>query len=70
MGREAISSDRVTEACSSVEKVLVPVVLVCGASVASALLRVVLVVPLVDITNLLVKYETGPFSVKIGPVGL
>jgi hypothetical protein len=34
------------------------------------LLRVLLVVPLVDITNLLVKYETGPFSVKIGPVGL
>jgi dihydrofolate reductase len=66
MGREAISSARVAEACSSVEKVLVSVVLVCGASVARALLRLGLVTELVLMTNPL-KYETGPFSVKIGP---
>ena len=57
MGREAISSARFTEACNVDEKVLVPVVLVCGASVARALLRVLFEVPteLVLMTNLLAK---------------
>jgi hypothetical protein len=68
MGREAISSALVTEACSSVEKLLVSVVLVCGASVARALFNVP--TELVLMTNLLAKYKAGPFSVKIGPAGL
>jgi hypothetical protein len=56
MGRAAISSARLTEACRSDAKVLVPVVLVCGAIEAGrqgVLLRLVLMV------NLLAKTKLG-----------
>ncbi len=42
IGRAAISIALLTEACKDAAKLLVPVVVVCGASVASALLRLLL----------------------------
>jgi len=70
MGSEAIWRARLTEVWRSAEKELVPVVLVCGASEARALFKILLCVltELVLMTNLLTKNETGPFSIKIGPL--
>jgi hypothetical protein len=59
MGRAAISSARVTDACRSAAKLLVPVVVVCGAMDVRALLRELLT-GLVLMANLSTKYETGP----------
>jgi hypothetical protein len=59
MGRAAISSALVTEACRSVAKLLVPVVVVCGAMDVRALLSELLTEPVL-MANLSAKYETGP----------
>jgi hypothetical protein len=63
MGSAAISSALVTEACRVAAKVLVPVVVVCGAIDVKALLRLL---ELVLMANLLTN-ETRPYSGKIGP---
>jgi hypothetical protein len=65
MGREAISIARVTEACRSEAKVLVPVVLVWGAARAAAV--DVIETELVLKESPPAKYQTGPFSLYHRP---